>query len=67
MNLDDGSSRPLWAQLSDLLRERINDGQPVGDLSDVSLANEFRVSAGTARQAVQALANDASFGEKLAN
>jgi GntR family transcriptional regulator len=58
MNLDDGSSRPLWAQLSDLLRERINDGQPVGDLSDVSLANEFRVSAGTARQAVQALANE---------
>lgn len=56
--MDEGSPKPLWAQLADLLRERIQTGEPTGDLSDVSLANQFSVSTSTARQAVQVLANE---------
>ena len=56
--VENGSSVPLWSQVADILRRRITSGTNVSDLSDVSLANEFKVSAGTARQAVNKLAGE---------
>src|SRR5579872_4397651 len=50
------STIPLWAQIADILRQRIAEGgdaQP--DFTDAALVAEFKVSPMTVRQAVQEL------------
>jgi GntR family transcriptional regulator len=56
--LDTASPMPRWAQIADILRQRIAEqGADVTGLSDQSLAKEFGVSPLTVRQAVQDLVN----------
>lgn len=57
-SIDRSSPLPVWAQIADVLRKRIEElGEHVDGLSDESLAREFGVSPVTARQAVQDLVN----------
>jgi GntR family transcriptional regulator len=51
-------ARPLWVHIADVLRTRIEKGGDAGDLSDISLANEFKVSTVVVRQAVQKLVRE---------
>jgi GntR family transcriptional regulator len=50
--------RPLWVNIADVLRSRIEKGGDVGGLSDVALASEFKVSTVVVRQAVQQLVQE---------
>ena len=54
--LDEGSPLPRWAQIAQILRQRIADyGASLTGLSDQALAREFGVSPLTVRQALQDL------------
>src|SRR4051812_14677961 len=54
--LDQASPMPRWAQIAQILRQRIAEqGSSLTGLSDQSLAREFGVSPLTVRQAVQDL------------
>jgi GntR family transcriptional regulator, N-acetylglucosamine utilization regulator len=56
IRLDEGSPLPRWAQIAQILRQRIADHGPgLTKLSDQSLAKEFGVSPLTVRHAVQDL------------
>ena len=51
--LDEGSPLPRWAQIAQILRQRIADhGASLTGLSDQALAREFGVSPLTVRQAL---------------
>jgi GntR family transcriptional regulator len=55
-SIDRSSPLPVWAQIAEVLRRRIDErGSEVGSLSDEALSREFGVSPVTARQAVQDL------------
>ncbi len=57
-SIDRSSPLPVWAQIAEVLRKRIEErGDQVDGRSDDSLAREFGVSPVTARQAVQDLVN----------
>lgn len=53
-------AEPRWVGLAAILRERISQGQiqNVRDLSDIGLANEFKVSTAVVRQAVTQLVEE---------
>ncbi len=54
--LDEGSPLPRWAQIAQILRQRIADhGASLTGLTDQALAREFGVSPLTVRQALQDL------------
>ena len=57
--LDDADPRPLWQQLADLLRGRIERGELAGRLeAETSLAQHYGVSRDTVRRALADLARD---------
>ena len=57
--LDDADPRPLWQQLADLLRGRIEHGELTGRLeAETSLAQHYGVSRDTVRRALADLARD---------
>ena len=57
--LDEADPRPLWQQLADLLRNRIERGELSGRLeAETSLAQHYGVSRDTVRRALADLARD---------
>jgi hypothetical protein len=57
--LDDADPRPLWQQLADLLRGRIERGELAGRLeAETALAQHYEVSRDTVRRALACLARD---------
>ena len=57
--LDDDDARPLWQQLADLLRGRIERGELAGRLeAETTLAQHYGVSRDTVRRALADLAMD---------
>ena len=57
--LDEDDPRPLWQQLADLLRGRIERGELTGRLeAEMSLAQHYGVSRDTVRRALACLARD---------
>jgi hypothetical protein len=57
--LDDDDPRPLWQQLADLLRGRIERGELAGRLeAETTLAQHYGVSRDTVRRALADLAMD---------
>lgn len=55
---ESGAVIPLWVNIADVLRRRIERGLGEQDFSDVSLSNEFKVSTVVVRQAVQQLVQE---------
>lgn len=54
--IDESSAMPRWAQIAQILRQRVAEHGPgLTDMSDQSLAREFGVSPLTVRQALQDL------------
>jgi GntR family transcriptional regulator len=53
-----GAVVPLWVNIADVLRRRIERGSEDQDFSDVALASEFKVSTVVVRQAVQQLVQE---------
>lgn len=57
--LDEADPRPLWQQLADLLRSRIERGELAGRLeAETALAQHYGVSRDTVRRALADLARD---------
>ena len=57
--LDEDDPRPLWQQLADLLRGRIERGELAGRLeAETALAQHYGVSRDTVRRALACLAQD---------
>ena len=57
--LDDADPRPLWQQLADLLRDRIDQGKLAGRLeAEMTLAEHYGISRDTVRRALAVLAGD---------
>lgn len=57
--LDDADPRPLWQQLADLLRSRIERGELTGRLeAETALAQHYGISRDTVRRALATLAGD---------
>jgi len=57
--LDQDDPRPLWRQLADLLRDRIDRGELAGRLeAEMTLAEHYGVSRDTVRRALATLARD---------
>jgi DNA-binding GntR family transcriptional regulator len=57
--LDEADPRPLWQQLADLLRGRIERGELVGRLeAETALAQHYEISRDTVRRALACLAKD---------
>jgi hypothetical protein len=57
--LDEDDPRPLWQQLGDLLRGRIERGELAGRLeAETALAQHYGVSRDTVRRALAGLARD---------
>jgi Bacterial regulatory proteins, gntR family len=57
--LDEADPRPLWQQLADLLRGRIERGELAGRLeAETALALHYGVSRDTVRRALACLARD---------
>ena len=57
--LDDADPRPLWQQLADLLRSRIERGELTGRLeAEMALAQRYGISRDTVRRALATLAGD---------
>jgi DNA-binding GntR family transcriptional regulator len=57
--LDDADPRPLWQQLADLLRGRIERGELTGRLdAETALAQHYGISRDTVRRALACLAGD---------
>ena len=57
--LDEDDPRPLWQQLADLLRGRIERGELSGRLqAETALAQHYGVSRDTVRRALAGLARD---------
>jgi Bacterial regulatory proteins, gntR family len=57
--LDEDDPRPLWQQLADLLRGRIERGELAGRLeAETALADHYGVSRDTVRRALACLARD---------
>jgi len=57
--LDEADPRPLWQQLADLLRNRIERGELVGRLeAETALAQHYGISRDTVRRALACLARD---------
>jgi hypothetical protein len=57
--LDEDDPRPLWRQLADLLRDRIDRGELAGRLdAEMTLAEHYGVSRDTVRRALACLARD---------
>ncbi len=57
--LDEDDPRPLWQQLADLLRGRIECGELAGRLeAETALAQHYGVSRDTVRRALADLARD---------
>jgi DNA-binding GntR family transcriptional regulator len=57
--LDEADPRPLWRQLADLLRSRIERGELVGRLeAETALAQHYEISRDTVRRALACLAGD---------
>lgn len=57
--LDEADPRPLWQQLADLLRGRIERGELTGRLeAETALAQHYGVSRDTVRRALADLARD---------
>ena len=57
--LDEDDPRPLWQQLADLLRGRIERGELAGRLeAETALAQHYGVSRDTVRRALADLAGD---------
>ena len=57
--LDEDDPRPLWRQLADLLRDRIDQGELAGRLeAEMTLAEHYGVSRDTVRRALATLARD---------
>ena len=57
--MDEADPRPLWQQLADLLRGRIERGQLAGRLqAETTLAQHYGVSRDTVRRALACLAKD---------
>jgi Bacterial regulatory proteins, gntR family len=57
--LDENDPRPLWQQLADLLRGRIERGELAGRLeAETALAQHYGVSRDTVRRALADLARD---------
>ena len=57
--LDDADPRPLWQQLADLLRGRIERGELTGRLeAETALAQHYEISRDTVRRALACLAQD---------
>lgn len=54
----DTATGPLWVRIADVLRRQIQDGDGERNLSDVALANEFKVSTTVVRQAVRQLVDE---------
>src|SRR5262249_37264125 len=51
-------SVPLWVNVANVLRSRIENGDDPGRLSDIALSNEFNVSTVVVRQAVRQLVDE---------
>ena len=57
--LDEADPRPLWQQLADLLRSRIERGELAGRLeAETALALHYGISRDTVRRALACLARD---------
>ena len=57
--LDENDPRPLWQQLADLLRGRIERGELAGRVeAETALAQHYGVSRDTVRRALACLAQD---------
>ena len=57
--LDEDDPRPLWQQLADLLRGRIERGELAGRVeAETALAQHYGVSRDTVRRALACLAQD---------
>ena len=57
--LDQDDPRPLWQQLADLLRDRIDCGELAGRLeAEMTLAEHYGVSRDTVRRALACLARE---------
>jgi len=57
--LDEDDPRPLWQQLADLLRGRIERGELAGRLeAETALAQHYGISRDTVRRALACLAGD---------
>jgi hypothetical protein len=57
--LDEADPRPLWQQLADLLRSRIECGELAGRLeAETALAQHYEISRDTVRRALACLAGD---------
>ncbi len=57
--LDQDDPRPLWQQLADLLRDRIDRGELAGRLeAEMTLAEHYGVSRDTVRRALACLARE---------
>jgi hypothetical protein len=57
--LDEADPRPLWQQLADLLRSRIERGELAGRLeAEMALAQHYGISRDTVRRALACLARD---------
>ncbi len=57
--LDEADPRPLWQQLADLLRNRIERGELAGRLeAETALAQHYGISRDTVRRALACLARD---------
>jgi DNA-binding GntR family transcriptional regulator len=57
--LDEADPRPLWQQLSDLLRTRIERGELAGRMeAETALARHYGISRDTVRHALARLAED---------
>lgn len=58
MRRSDTSAQPLWVNVADRLRSRIQKGGADLNLSDVALSNEFKVSTLVVRQALRQLVQE---------
>jgi DNA-binding GntR family transcriptional regulator len=58
--IDQGAAQPLWRQLADILRDKIESGElPAGRVmpSEHTLSQEYELSRGTVVKALDALAD----------
>ncbi len=61
MTIDQGAAEPLWRQLADLLRSKIESGElPAGRVmpSENTLSQEYGLARGTVVKALDALERD---------